>query len=62
MGFEYSTSSLGKMQLVSTVPISVPTSETILLNYNELLELWYQLDESARDDLLRVARAWVASK
>lgn len=27
----------------------------------ELIDLWDALDESARDDLLRVARAWAAS-
>ncbi|MDZ4851266.1 MAG: hypothetical protein SGI77_18410 [Pirellulaceae bacterium] len=54
-GLELSTKSLGKSSGSDSVPMPVP-----IRGADELLSIWSALDESARRDLLNVARAWAA--
>jgi hypothetical protein len=62
-GIENHAKSLGKSLKPSTVPPLVPPSPSIEpisvdADTSELLSIWSALDESARRDLLSVARSW----
>ena len=61
MGMEHRANSQGNRLSGGDVPPYVPPSESITPDLIELIGLWDRLDESARDDLLRVARSWAAS-
>ena len=57
--------SLGNHDGSDSAPLPVPLSEAIKAisidaDTNELLSIWSALDESARRDLLSVARSWAA--
>lgn len=54
-GMEQNDKTQGMKKHCKSVPLPVPLSGTI----KELLAIWNELDESARRDLLAVARGWV---
>ncbi|AMV32557.1 hypothetical protein VN12_10560 [Pirellula sp. SH-Sr6A] len=55
-GLEHAHHSQGKSQKADLVPLPVPPSSPITSDLRELHQLWDRLDESARRDLLAVAR------
>ena len=62
-GAELHHVSQGKEYIGGSVPLPVPPSQSIKAisvdaDTNELLSIWAALDESARRDLLSVARSW----
>jgi hypothetical protein len=63
-GSELSANSLGNHNHSNSVPPPVPPSGSIIgksvdADTSELLSIWSALDDSARRDLLSVARSWV---
>ena len=55
-GLEHADNSQGKSTVFPSVPMPVPISGLIESDLAEILTLWNKLDESARRDLLAVAR------
>lgn len=55
-GLEHAHNSQGKLIDSNMVPMPVPTSGPITCDLAEFLRLWNEMDESARRDLLAVAR------
>jgi len=56
-GVEQREISHGKTSELPSVPMPVPTSETIPGSVSELLEIWSALDDAQRAALMAMARA-----